>query len=104
MLACTKLRLSNGALEGMNNKIKLVSHRAFGCRTVEHYVAAIYHLLCQAAAARGKLITLLGEEPVFLRCKTLLSLFSDGGCMTQSSPQSLRQLDSGDLERAFFTA
>ena len=43
MLACTKLRLSNGALEGMNNKIKLVSHRAFGFRTVEHYVAAIYH-------------------------------------------------------------
>ena len=29
--------------KGMNNKIKLVSHRAFGFRTVEHYVAAIYH-------------------------------------------------------------
>ena len=43
VLAWTKLRLSNGALEGMNNKIKLVSHRAFGFRTVEHYVAAIYH-------------------------------------------------------------
>ena len=26
------LRLSNGAVEGMNNKIKLVSHRAFGFR------------------------------------------------------------------------
>ena len=38
-----KLRLSNSALEGMNNKIKLVSHRAFGFRTVEHYVASIYH-------------------------------------------------------------
>lgn len=43
VLAWTKLRLSNGALEGMNNKIKLVSHRAFGFRSVEHYVAAIYH-------------------------------------------------------------
>ena len=43
VLAWTRLRLSNGAVEGMNNKIKLVSHRAFGFRTVEHYVAAIYH-------------------------------------------------------------
>ena len=39
LLAWTKLRLSNGALEGMNNKIKLVSHRAFGFRSVEHHVA-----------------------------------------------------------------
>ncbi len=43
VLAWTRLRLSNGAVEGMNNKIKLVSHRAYGFRTVEHYVAAIYH-------------------------------------------------------------
>ena len=47
VLAWTKLRLSNGALEGMNNKIKLVSHRAFGFRSVEHYVAAIYHCCAQ---------------------------------------------------------
>ena len=33
ILAWTRLRVSNGALEGMNNKIKLVSHRSF----------AIYH-------------------------------------------------------------
>ncbi len=37
------LRLSNGALEGMNSKIKLISHRTFGFRTVGHYAAAIYH-------------------------------------------------------------
>ena len=47
VLAWTKLRLSNGALEGMNNKIKLVSHRAFGFRSVQHYVAAIYHCCAQ---------------------------------------------------------
>ena len=47
VLAWTKLRLSNGALEGMNNKIKLVSHRAFGFRSVEYYVAAIYHCCAQ---------------------------------------------------------
>lgn len=30
LLAWTRLRVSNGALEGMNNKIKLVSHRSLG--------------------------------------------------------------------------
>jgi transposase len=43
VLAWTRLRVSNGALEGMNNKIKLVSHRSFGFRSVRNYVAAIYH-------------------------------------------------------------
>ena len=43
VLAWTKLRVSNGALEGMNNKIKLVSHRSFGFRSVANFTAAIYH-------------------------------------------------------------
>jgi transposase len=43
VLAWTRLRVSNGALEGMNNKIKLVSHRSFGFRSVANFAAAIYH-------------------------------------------------------------
>jgi len=43
VLAWTRLRVSNGALEGMNNKIKMVSHRSFGFRTVKNFTAAIYH-------------------------------------------------------------
>jgi len=43
LLAWTGLRLSNGALEGMNNKIKLVSHRGFGFRSAQHFITAIYH-------------------------------------------------------------
>jgi transposase len=43
LLAWTKLRISNGALEGMNNKIKLVSHRCFGFRNPNHFISAIYH-------------------------------------------------------------
>jgi transposase len=27
----------------MNNKIKLVSHRAFGFRKPEHFISSIYH-------------------------------------------------------------
>lgn len=43
ILAWTQLRISNGALEGMNNKIKLVSHRSFGFRNPDNYINAIYH-------------------------------------------------------------
>lgn len=43
ILAWTKTRLSNGAVEGMNNKIKSISHRSFGFRTAENFIAAIYH-------------------------------------------------------------
>lgn len=44
ILAWTKARVSNGALEGTNNKVKLVSHRAFGFRNAENYKVAIYHV------------------------------------------------------------
>ena len=43
ILPWTKTRLSNGAVEGMNNKIKSISHRSFGFRTAENFIAAIYH-------------------------------------------------------------
>ena len=47
VLVWTKLRVSNGALEGMNNKVKVISHRAYGYRTTWTYMANIYH--CCAA-------------------------------------------------------
>jgi transposase len=43
ILSWTKTRLSNGAVEGMNNKIKSISHRSFGFRTANNFIAAIYH-------------------------------------------------------------
>jgi len=43
VLAWTRTRLSNGAVEGMNNKIKSISHRSFGFRSAENFIAAIYH-------------------------------------------------------------
>ena len=43
VLAWTKTRLSNGAVEGMNNKIKSISHRSFGFRSAKNFIAAIYH-------------------------------------------------------------
>ncbi len=47
ILPWTGIRISNGAVEGMNNKIKSISHRAFGCRSAEHFIAAIYHCCAQ---------------------------------------------------------
>ena len=47
ILAWTKARVSNGAVEGMNNKIKSNSHRSFGFRTAENFIAAIYHCCAQ---------------------------------------------------------
>lgn len=43
VLAWTQTRLSNGAVEGMNNKIKSISHRSFGFRSAVNFIAAIYH-------------------------------------------------------------
>lgn len=43
ILAWTTLRFTNGALEGINNKVKAISHRAFGFRTTWTYIANIYH-------------------------------------------------------------
>jgi transposase len=43
VLAWTRIRVTNGALEGMNNKVKVISHRAFGYRTTWAYIANIYH-------------------------------------------------------------
>ena len=43
ILPWTKIRVSNGAVEGMNNKIKSISHRSFGFRRAENFIAAIYH-------------------------------------------------------------
>lgn len=47
ILAWTRTRISNGAVEGMNNKIKLVSHRSFGFRDARNFIAAIYHTCAQ---------------------------------------------------------
>lgn len=42
MLAFIASRLTNARLEGMNNKIRLLSHRAFGFHSAESLIAMIY--------------------------------------------------------------
>jgi transposase len=43
VLAWTRTRATNGTVEGMNNKIKAISHRAFGHRTSWAYIANVSH-------------------------------------------------------------
>ena len=40
-----KERISNGAVEGMNNKAKVASHRCYGFRTASTYITNLYHCL-----------------------------------------------------------
>jgi transposase len=41
ILSWTEHRVSNSAVEGMNNKIKSISHRSFGFRSAENFIAGI---------------------------------------------------------------
>lgn len=47
ILAWTRTRASNGAVEAENNKIKEVSHRSCGFRDPNNFIAAIYHTCAQ---------------------------------------------------------
>jgi transposase len=40
-----EMPITNGAVEGMNNKAKIVSHRCYGFRTANTYITALYHCL-----------------------------------------------------------
>ena len=46
ILAAIRLGLSNGRLEGLNSKIRLISHRSFGFHSAQALIALVY--LCCA--------------------------------------------------------
>lgn len=43
VLARTRIRVTNGAVKGMNNKVTAIGYRAFGHRASWTYIANIYH-------------------------------------------------------------
>lgn len=57
VLAAIRLRLANGLLEGINNKIKMLQHRAFGFHSAQALMA-IVHLVC------GDIPTNLPQLPI----------------------------------------
>ena len=42
IVAAIRLGLSNGRLEGLNSKIRLISHRAFGFHSADPLIALVY--------------------------------------------------------------
>ncbi|MDQ3675641.1 MAG: transposase, partial [Actinomycetota bacterium] len=47
ILAAIRLGLSNARLEGLNSKVRLISHRSFGFHSADPLIALIY--LCASA-------------------------------------------------------
>jgi transposase len=43
ILGYFKLPIDNGSVEGLNNKAKVVSHRAYGFRSSKNYILNLYH-------------------------------------------------------------
>ena len=37
--------ISNGIVEGLNNKAKVISHRAYGFRTAKNFIINLYHYI-----------------------------------------------------------
>jgi transposase len=58
--AWTGARISTGVVEGMNNKIKAISHHSFGVRRCQEFHRSHLSLLRPIAATRRTLITLFG--------------------------------------------
>ena len=46
ILAAIRLGLSNGRLEGLNSKIRLISHRAFGFHSADATASPSIYLCC----------------------------------------------------------
>lgn len=45
ILSYFDMPISNGAVEGLNNKAKVISHRAYGFRSAKNYVLNLYHCM-----------------------------------------------------------
>src|SRR5215467_8515027 len=65
-------RLLVRIFDGMNNKIKSISHRPSGFRNAEYFIAAIYHRCARLPLPAD---TLSGEKPVFSTLGAVEELF-----------------------------
>lgn len=45
ILTYFEMPISNGAVEGLNNKAKVISHRAYGFRSAKNYILNLYHCM-----------------------------------------------------------
>ena len=45
ILSYFKLPINNASVEGLNNKVKIISRRAYGFRSVRSHILNLYHCL-----------------------------------------------------------
>jgi transposase len=45
ILTWFQMPIHNGTVEGLNNKAKVVSHKAYGFRTASNYIRNLYHCM-----------------------------------------------------------
>ena len=54
ILSYFKVPIHNGSVEGLNNKAKIISHKAYGFRSAKNYILNLYH--CMADLPQPKLL------------------------------------------------
>jgi len=54
ILSYFKMPIHNGSVEGLNNKAKVISHKAYGFRSARNYILNLYH--CMADLPQPKLL------------------------------------------------
>ena len=54
ILSYFKVPIHNGSVEGLNNKAKIISHKAYGFRSAKNYILNLYH--CMADLPQPKLV------------------------------------------------
>lgn len=54
ILSYFKVPIHNGSVEGLNNKAKVISHKAYGFRSAKNYILNLYH--CMADLLQPKLV------------------------------------------------
>jgi transposase len=42
-----RMPIHNGTVEGLNNKAKVISHKAYGFRTAKNYIRNLYHCMAE---------------------------------------------------------
>ena len=42
-----QMPIHNGTVEGLNNKAKVISHKAYGFRTAKNYIRNLYHCMAE---------------------------------------------------------
>ena len=53
ILSYFKMPIHNGSVEGLNNKAKIISHKAYGFRSAKNYILNLYH--CMADLPQPKI-------------------------------------------------